>query len=42
MRIYERNNSAEPKVSAEGGQEVLQVPEQKFPAAVEQTIVKPV
>jgi len=26
-------NSADPKVSAEGGQEVLQVPEQRFPCS---------
>ena len=30
MRICERNNSANTKVSEEGGEEVLQEPEQRF------------
>jgi len=30
VRVCKRNNSADTKVSAEGGQEVLQVPEQRF------------
>jgi len=33
VRICERSSPADPKVSAEGGQEVLQALEQRFPAA---------
>jgi len=33
MRICERNSPADPKVSAEGRQEVLQALEQRFAAA---------
>jgi len=32
-RMCERSSSADPKVSTEGGQEVLPAPEQRFPAA---------
>jgi len=39
VRRCESNSSADPEASAEGGQEVLQVLEQRFPAAVEQTVV---
>jgi len=33
VRLCERNNSADPKVNAEGGEEVLQVPEHRFPCS---------
>jgi len=39
VRQCESNSSADPKANAEGGQEVLQVLEQRFPAAMEQTMV---
>ena len=35
VRLHERNNSADTPVSAEGGEEVLQALEQRFPAAHE-------
>jgi len=31
VRRFERSSSSDPKLSAEGGQEVLQTPEQRFP-----------
>jgi len=39
VRRCESNSPADPTVSAEGGQEVLQAPEQRFPPAMEQTVV---
>jgi len=33
VRQCERNNSAGPKVSAEGGEEMFQTPEQRFPCS---------
>ncbi|KAK4826134.1 hypothetical protein QYF61_005286 [Mycteria americana] len=33
VRICERNNSADTKVSEQGGVEVLQAPEQRFPCS---------
>ena len=33
VRICERNNSADPQVSEEGGEEVLQAWEQRFPCS---------